>query len=554
MADTNTAATLGPLTLLARVPGLKQLLLLAALAISISIGVTAAFWAQEPSYSLLYSNISDRDASEIINVLSASNIPYQIDRKSGAVLVPADQLHDARLKLAGQGLPRGSGFGLEIIEGETGFSTSQFMENARYHHALETELARTISNLRPVQNARVHLALPKNTVFLRNKKKPTASVLVYLYPGRKLEDNQTSSIVHLVASSVPELQASDITVVDQYGRLLSSPEDGSNMALNAKQFEYTRKLEESYADRIVELLTPILGPGRVRATVSAELDFTEREETREAYDPQGRVIRSEQLSEDRRMGPGVPAGVPGALSNQPPESSPAAAAVQAASATGQEAGQPKPLNESKHTTRNYELDRTLSRTVQPSGRIERLSVAVLVDNREVTNEEGETVSEPLTTTELDELTRLVREAVGYDEQRGDTVSVSNVPFYIEEPPPPIEEPGFLDNPTVRSLLRQGLWAVLLIALALGVMRPILRSLSLGLTGTAIPTAATAGGGYMPAPTQTAAPAAANAAAAPAPEQRAPLSFDDKINVARQLADRNPERVAQIVRGWVQSDD
>ena len=553
MADSNTAMTLGPLSLLTRVPGLKQLLLLAALAVSISVGVTAAFWAQEPSYSLLYSNISDRDAGEIINVLSASNIPYQIDRKSGAILVPADQLHDARLKLAGQGLPRGSGFGLEIIEGETGFSTSQFMENARYHHALETELARTISNLRPVQNARVHLALPKNTVFLRHKKKPTASVLVYLYPGRKLDETQTSSIIHLVASSVPELQPGDITVVDQYGRLLSSPADASGTALSTKQFQYTRKLEESYADRVVDLLTPIVGPGRVRATVSAELDFTTREETREAYDPQGRVVRSEQLSEDRRMGAGAPEGVPGALSNQPPESGPAAAAAQGASATGQEPGQPKPVNESIRTTRNYELDRTLSRTVQPSGRIKRLSVAVLVDDHQTTNEDGESVSEPLSSTELEELTRLVREAVGYDEQRGDTVSVSNVPFFTEEPPPPIEEPGFFSSPTVRSLLRQGLWATLLIALALGIMRPILRSLSQGLTGTA--PAVPAAGGYMAAPAGAApAGAGSSVATAPPPEQRAPLSFDDKISVARQMADRNPEQVAQIVRGWVQSDD
>ncbi len=551
MADSNAATTLGPLTVLERVPGLKQLALLIALAISISIGVTAAFWAREPSYSLLYADISGQEASEIINVLTASEIPFELDHKSGAILVPSGRVHDARLKLASQGLPRGSGFGLEIMQGDAGFSTSQFMENARYHHALETELARTIAKLRPVQNARVHLALPKNTVFLREKRKPSASVLVYLYPGRRLEETQIAAIVHLVASSIPEMESGDVTVVDQQGRLLTSPEDGSEITLTAKQFEYTRKLEDSYAQRIVELLSPMLGPGRVRATVSAELDFTVREETREAYDPEGRVVRSEQLSEDRRLNNAAGgSGVPGALSNQPPEAGPEVAAAQAAGQS--QSSSSAALNESTRATRNYELDRTLSRVVQPTGNIKRLSVAVLVDDRKFVNEKGEPVSEPLSTTELEEVTRLVREAVGFDPERGDSVSVSNVSFFAEEPPPPVAEPGFLDDPGVRDAIRQGLWAALLIALGLGIVRPIIRSLSLGLTGSgAAPAAAYGGGGGAALP---AGPAAAAGAPAAGQEQRAPLSFEDKVSVARQLADRNPERVAQIMRGWVQSDD
>ncbi len=549
-----TTINLGPLAVLDRVPGLRQLVMLVALAVSISIGVTAAFWAREPSYSMLYSNISARDASEVINVLATGEIPYQLDRKSGAILVPEGHIHDARLRLAGQGLPRGAGFGLEIIDGDAGFSTSQFMENARYHHALETELGRTIANLRPVQNARVHLALPKNTVFLRQKREPSASVLLHLYPGRRMEQTQVASIVHLVASSIPELASSAVTVVDQHGRLLSSPEDGSDMATTAKRLDYTRKLEENYVERIVSLLTPMLGPGSVRATVSAELDFTVREETREAYDPEGRVIRSEQLSEDRRqsssgsssLGGGVAGGVPGALSNQPPESGPEAAAAQGATEQSNEGS----VNESTRSTRNYELDRTLSRTVEPTGRIERLSVAVLVNDRTSVNEDGETVAEPLSTTEVEEVTRLVREAVGFNEERGDSISVTNVSFFAEEPLPEPEEPGFLDSPTVRDLIRQGLWAVLLIALGLVVIRPIVRSLSVGLTGAGPAAAAPvyAGGGSAGAALAAGAPAAATA-----PQERAPLSFDDKVNVARQMTGQNPERVAQIVRGWVQAD-
>ena len=551
MTETTTTA-LGPLVLLERVPGLKQLLMLAALAISISVGVTAAFWAREPSMSMLFSNVSDRDAGEIMNVLNASEIPFELDRSSGAIMVDANRIHEARLQLAGQGLPRGAGFGLEIIEGDTGFSTSQFMENARYHHALETELSRTISNLRPVQSARVHLALPKSSVFLRQKKAPSASVLVYLFQGRSLERNQVASIVHLVASSIPELESSAVTVVDQQGRLLTSPDDDSNMAVSTRQFEYVRRLETTYADRIITLLAPMLGPDRVRATVSATVDFTVREETREAFDPEGRVVRSEQLSEDRRMGPGGPGGIPGALSNQPPESGPEAAAAQAEGS--EEATAATPMNESTRSTRNFELDRTLSRTVQPTGQVERLSVAVVVDDRRVVAEDGSVTTEPLSSTELEEVTRLVREAVGFDEARGDSVSVSNVSFMGEDAPPAIEEPGIFDSPLVKDIIRQGLWAVLIIALALGVIRPIIRSLSVGLTGQAgmpamAPSYAPTAAG--PAAPGAAAPVAQAAAAAPPP---APLTFEDKVNVARQVAERNPERVAQIVRGWVQSDD
>jgi flagellar M-ring protein FliF len=246
------------------------------------------------------------------------------------------------------------------------------------------------------------------------------------------------------------------------------------------------------------------------------------------------------------MGPGGPGGIPGALSNQPPESGPEAAAAQSQGSNGDDAA--SPLNESKRSTRNFELDRTLSRTVQPTGLIERLSVAVLVDDRRVIAEDGTVTTEPMSSTELEELTRLVREAVGFDAERGDSVSVSNVSFFAEEVPPPLDEPGMLDSPMVKDVIRQGLWAVLIIALALGIIRPIIRSLSVGLTGAgSLPQS-------MPAYTPAASGPGAAAMQAPAAQPAAPLSFEDKVTVARQIAERNPERVAQIVRGWVQSDD
>jgi flagellar M-ring protein FliF len=537
MADNiNTSAN--PLATLADPAVLRKLGLLAGLALSIAIGVTAAFWMNKPGYSLLFGNIGDREAGEVIQHLTASGIPYRLDRQSGAVMVPPDRVHDARLALAAQGLPRSSGFGLEIIENESGLSSSQFMENARYHHALETELSRTIGNLQPVQGARVHLAIPKSSVFLRRSAQPSASVLLHLYSGRSLDETQISSIVHLVASSIPDLEASRVTVVDQQGRLLNSPDGSPELAAGGRQFDQVRRLEESYVQRIESLLTPMLGPNRVRATVTAELDFTVREETREQFDPARSVVRSEQLSEDRRGGgsPGAGGGVPGALSNQPPgdETEPLLTADDAVVAGST-------INESIRRTRNFEVDRTLSHSRQASGTLRRLSAAVLVDERQVIDPDGSLRSERLSPAELDEVNRLVRDAIGFDEARGDSISVSNVAFYAAPPADAVEGPGFLADAGSRELLRQVLSGLVLVAVVLLLVKPMLAAIG----GNAA--AATVG----PAAVAVAGPAGASGQLAAA---SVPLSFDDKLSVARQLADHNPERVAQIVSRWVQSDE
>ncbi|MCK6370495.1 MAG: flagellar M-ring protein FliF [Gammaproteobacteria bacterium] len=531
-----------PLATLNRIPGLRQLLLLAGLALAITAGVTAAFYVREPSYAMLFNNVSQQESGDIMNALNGSDIAHRLDPKSGAILVAADQVHEARLKLAAQGLPRGSGFGLEIMQDNGAFGSSQFMETARYNHALETELARTISTLRPVQAARVHLAVPESTVFLRKRKEPSASVLINLYPGRDLEKAQVASIVHLVASSIPGLDSSRVTVVDQQGRLLNAPGDASALGLSTQQFEYAERIEQSYADRVMSLLGPMLGPDRIRATVTADIDFTEREETREDFDPDNTVVRSEQLAEDRNAGASAAiGGIPGALSNTPPPPVVAsnAANPQAGGASESvEAATTGPLNESMRRTRNYEVNRKLSRTRQPTGNIRKLSVAVLVDHKRVIAEDGSTTAEPLAEKEIDEITRLVKEAVGFDEQRGDSVSVSNISFYEKPAEPEIEEPGLLDSPGLVDNLRNVLAGVLLLGLAFAVIRPIMRGLGVG-------------GGAPPAGMLPAGSAPAGYASAP---PRASLSFDDKVSVARQLADKNPERVAQIVRTWMQNDD
>lgn len=553
-------AETSPLAALNRIPGLRQLLLLAGLAIAIAAGVTAAFYVREPSYTMLFSNVSQQEAGEIMNALNATDIPHKIDPKSGAILVAGDRVPEARLKLAGQGLPRGTSVGLEMMQEQGAFGTSQFMENARYNHALETELARTISTLRPVQAARVHLALPESSVFLRKRRDPSASVLVNLYPGRQLDKSQVAAIVHLVASSIPGMNADKVTVVDQQGKLLNAPGDASALGLSTQQFEYTERIENSYTERIVSLLSPMLGPDRIRATVTADMDFTEREETRENYDPENTALRSEQVAEERSRDGGLASGgIPGALSNTPPPpvvasnaANPPSAGQPAAagSAAGAAAGSggtaqstqasTTPASESLHRTRNFEVDRTLSRTRSPVGSIRRLSVAVLVDYKRSTAEDGTVTTQAPSQQEIDDITRLVREAVGFDEKRGDTVSVSSVSFYEKPAEAEPEGPGLLDSPGLFDTLRSVLAGLLVLALAFAVIRPIMRGLGTGGTGTALP----AGGPLL----------AGDAGGAAVAQPRAALSFDDKVSVARQLADKNPERVAQIVRSWMQTDE
>jgi flagellar M-ring protein FliF len=545
-----TAALPNPFSELMQLPGMRQLLVLAGLALSVSIGVTAAFWMRDPGYTPLLTNLTAKESSEVINTLSTAGIPYRLDNNTGGVLVPGEKVYQARLKLAEQGLPRSSGFGLEIIEGETGLGTSQFIEGARYHHALETELSRTIASLQPVQSARVHLAVPKSTVFLGKKQPPTASVLLQLYPGRALENNQVSAIVHLVASSIPELEATRVTVVDQRGRLLNSPGDAGEMGLSARQLDYLRRIEDGYVERIESLLTPMLGPGRVRATVTADVDFAEREETQESFDPATTAVRSEQVAEDRRTGDGLTGGIPGALSNQPPptvvQPAPQAGAAAApptdpATATGAATVAAGPVSESIRRTRNFEVDRTLTHTRQAVGSIRRLTVAVLVDEKRITAEDGTVTSARLSPEELTELTRLVKDAVGFNEARGDSVSLSNVAFYQEPDAGAADEPGLLADPAVQSFGRQALAAALIIGVALLLVRPLLKALAGSGAAAAGPATGTAAYG-------------AAGPAAPAQAGGGALSYDDKVSVARQLADRNPERVAAIVRQWVQTDD
>jgi flagellar M-ring protein FliF len=529
---------------LADIPGLKQIGLLAGVAAAVAAAIWLVLWSQGQSYTVLYGQLSERESGQVMDALTAAGIEFKLN-PSGAVSVPESKVQEARIRLASQGLPQSDAMGIEMIQKESALGSSSMMESARYQSVLETELARTIVKVQGVQSARVHLALPKPTVFLRDARRATASVLLQLYPGRRLEAGQVGAIVHLVASSVPELAATDVTLVDQEGTLLNSPDDNSEQAISTRQFAYTRKIEESYQQRIIDLLEPIVGPGRVRATVTADMDFTVTEETRENYDPQKTAIRSEQTSnEQRRNGDGAE-GIPGALSNQPPGTSGAptipgaatpgnpapAGTVQASAAAG-------PSSSAQRSTRNFEVDRTLSYVKQPVGVMKRLNVGVILDNWEKTDADGKVTTAPMTDDDIKRFSQLVRESIGLKTDRGDQLNVLNQGFKTSAPIGPVDGPPLWETPWITQLAKQIVGAALVLVVAFLVLRPLMKSLTK--------------------------PALRSGASANLEGDRVSLSgqgnaiklapsFEQQIAAARTLIGQDPRRAAQVVKDWVSAD-
>jgi flagellar M-ring protein FliF len=546
--------------------GLKPLLLLVGVALAVAAGVMVVIWSRGPSYSLLYANLSSEDQAQVASALEAAGIKYRIEPTSNGLSVPDEQLNEARLKLAGQGLPEGSG-GFANMSKDPGFGVSQFMEGARYQHALETELARTISSLRPVDGARVHLAVPRESAFVRERQSASASVFVQLKAGKRLEQEQVQSIINLVASSIPELEATHVTVVDQQGRLLSAPQSNSELAVRERQFELTHRLEEDYAQRIEALLTPFVGPGRVRAQVVAQVDPSVTEEAREQYRPDSQIVRSEQTAENTsREGAGGPQGVPGSLSNQPPapgaalppNAVPTAAAAVGAADAAKAQGAPEvnaqaapPDNTSKQVTRNYEIDRTLAYTKTPSGRLQRLTVAVLIDNLRTTDKDGKVTVTPLTPQQLEHVTQLVKDAVGFNAERGDSVNVVNNEFREPDPVPEGEltQIPMWEQPFVRDIAKLVVGMIVLLVIVFTVLRPLTKGLlSQGRLAAA---AAGAAADVMPGGASGASPARV---AGGTVAQAAPLAYEQQLAQARTLVGQDPKRVAQVVRTWVAQDE
>ncbi|GAB4303223.1 MAG: flagellar basal-body MS-ring/collar protein FliF [Thiohalomonadaceae bacterium] len=519
-------------------PAVRQVGLMFGLAASVALGVAVVLWSQEPSYSVLYANLGSKDASQVMDALQKQGVRYRLDEKTGALMVPTSAVHELRLKLANDGLPHSSASGLDVLQQKQEFGTSQFLETARYQHALEGELARSVMTINSVEHARVHLALPKQTAFIRERQPPSASVLVSLYPGRTLEEAQVAAITHMVASSIPNLEPSRVTVVDQSGRLLSS-KPPTNAAVNQEQFEYTRKLEESYIARIEDIIAPIVGMQGVRAQVSAEVDFTITEQTQESYNPDLPALRSEQVYEEKSTSEGAQ-GVPGALSNTPP-----VAATVPEVATGQPGGAAvaqsgRSLN---RATKNYELDRTISHSKLATGQVRRLSVAVVVDDRQSVNQNGEVVREPRSAEEMERIAALVREAVGYNAQRGDTVNVINASFQTAQTVEPLPEPPLWKQPWVLDVGRQLLGVLVVILLLFGVLRPLLRALA----------------AVKPPP----APVAEHGMS----EDRLTLggpggvmqlsqhnTYEGNIAMIRDMARQDPKHVAQVVKTWVSGEE
>src|SRR5580698_4277694 len=485
MANELTAPPLGATLLSSAV---KPVLLLFGIAGAVAAGLTVVLWSRGPNYSILYANLGAEDQAQIAQALDAAQIRYRLQPGSNAIEVPTEHLADARLKLAGQGLPEGGG-GFATLDKDPGFGVSQFVENARYQHALETELARTIANLRPVEGARVHIALPRQSAFVRDHRGASASVFVQLKAGQRLEQQQVQAIINLVASSVPELEATQVTVVDQQGRLLSQPPGHDEFSLREEQFDLVHRLEDDYRQRIEALLTPLVGAGHVRAQVVAQLNMAVSEEAREQYRPESQIVRSEQSSEQTNHEGGGAQGIPGALSNQPPAGGvagapPAPAAAPPAPAPGA-AGKPgavaaaaapappPPENTTKETTKNYEIDRTLAYTREPAGKLKRLTVAVLVDDMHAVDKSGKSQSTALTAAQLEHITQLIKDAVGFDQARGDTVSVVNASFATEAPEPEgeLQAPALWERPWFRDVL-----SIVCGALVLTVLRPLVRNL------------------------------------------------------------------------------
>ena len=534
---------------LSQLPGRQQFGTILGVALVVAVAVAAWMWGQSPDYRVLYSNLSDRDGGAIVAALNQMNVPYKFSDGGGAIMVPESQVHDARLRLASQGLPKGSVVGFELMEQQR-IGVTQFQEQINYQRALEGELAKSIQSLSAVQAARVHLAIPKSSVFMREQQRPSASVLVNLYPGRTLERAQISGIVNLVSSSVPELATKSVSVIDQSGNLLSAQthaQDGT--MLDASQLQYLQTLEVSYINRILSILEPLVGRENVRAQVTADIDFSSTEQMAELYKPNAKqddaAIRSQQLAESASNGgSGAAQGVPGALSNQPAaaataplgtQPTPAAAAAAAggpstAAATAAPGASPaQSANTRRETTTNFEVDKTIRHTRNPTGAIRRLSAAVVVNHKHSTNDKGETVTTPRPEKEMAQINALVRDAIGFNKERGDTLNIANAPFSVVDREPPPEVP-FWKQPDSISLAKT-VGKNLLIALIagyliFGVIRPMLRQLAT----------------YRPPPPPPPLPVTA---------QGLKLSQgSDRLAQVREIAQQDPRIVANVVRSWV----
>jgi flagellar M-ring protein FliF len=523
---------------------IRQIVFLFAIAASVAIGVYVVLWSQKPNFSLLYGSLSDQDASSVIESLQKANIDFHIDQNSGAVMVPTAKVHEARMKLAAEGLPKSANSGFAILNEEQKLGTSQFIEKARYQHALENELAMSISKVSAVKAARVHLALPKESVFLRNRKPASASVLLDLYTGHRLEAGQVAAIANLIASSVPSLEIANVSVIDQYGRLMTNNQSSADLAMTASQFQYATQVENSYIKRIENILIPLLGQDGVKAQVTAELDFTSTEQTRESYNPDLPALRSEQLEEDSKSSSGIAGGVPGALSNQPALDGSAPEVVNRNESRDKNDGKSAAGSMQRRSTRNYELDKTISHTRLPTGSLLRLSVAVVIDYKKSLNDKGGVVRLEHTPEELDQITNLVKETIGFNAIRGDSVNVMNAQFSVPEALEPLPEIPIWQQAWVWDIAKQVLGGLFVLFLVFGILKPAIKNMMN--KEITLHQAALAGpSGVAGQLTEDLSPQAKEMKALEAAPE-----YDKSIHNVKEMVNTDPKLAAQVVRNWV----
>lgn len=530
---------------LAALPMKTKVMAGVGIAALLAIVVVLAMSLKQEEYRVLFANVGEKDGGAIVEKLAQMNVPYRFSEGGGTIMVPAAQVYDLRLKLSAAGLPKGSITGYELLD-KTAFGQTQGQERINLQRALEGELTRTIQSLSSVETARVHLALPNQNGFFREQQKPSASVVLTLRPGHTLDRAQLAGIVHLVSSSVPELAAKAVSVLDGDGTLLSN-QDNAAQGLDTQQLQYVREVEATYLRRVNDLLEPVLGRDNLRATVTAEVDFSQTEQTSEEFKPnQGdnaAAVRASRVSESNRPGANVPTGVPGAVSNQPPVPASApingpAQTLQAAS-TGTNGG-----NAQREAETRYEVDKTVRVIRGATGTVRRLNAAVVVNHRTGVDAKGKPTSTPLSQEELDKLTALVEQGIGFSKERGDSVRVVNAPFRVEKAPE-AEELPLWQQPWVLDLLRSGATPAALVLVALIIVFTLIRPAIKAATAKPEPIVGETvdelvdGGAALPGPDQL-------------PALEAPRS-NDRLEAARKLARENPAAVANIVRGWVSGE-
>ena len=525
-----------------RLSGRQKMGAMLALAFAIALLVGAWLWTREPSYSVLFSNLSEKDGGDIITALEQQNIPYKFSEGGGAILVSSSQVHDVRFRLASQGLPKGGQIGFELME-NLKLGATQFAEQIAYQRGLEGELARTIQSLAAIRGARVHLAIPKQTSFLRDEQKPSASVMLNLHPGRVLDAAQVAGIVHLVSSSVPQLATTDVSVVDQDGHLISQANDSlRNAGLDPSQIKFVRELEAGYSKRVEAILAPMVGAANVKAQVAADVDFSQIEQVAESFKPNGapaNAIRSQQTSESSNTTANA-IGVPGALTNQPPVPATAPLTTPAAAPPGTANAAiafNAPVNFNKNATVNYEVDKTVKHTKVAPGTIRRLSVGVVVNHKKGPEKDGKPGKPiPLSDAEVRQITALAREAVGFSQERGDSLNVANVAFAATEKEI-IPDLPLWKNPELIAIAREAVkylvFALIVYLLWTRVFKTLFEMFASAAKRIEEEEAAEA---------ERAHEAALHPHTGP--------TYEEKLQQARGLAKQDPKAVANVIKEWV----